>query len=790
MRLTSLKLKGFSSAFPGLIDLPLGDLAPGIVAVVGGNGQGKTSLLEATPAAIYRRLPARNGMDPVDFATARDAFIDLEYTFEDGQAFRSRLNLDGPGRKTDALLEQIGPDGTRIPLNNGQRSTYDKAMAERFPSLDLFINSVFAAQGRGDEFARTTGTKRKDLFVEFLALKRLLTMAKAAGEAAGLCGDATFRLSVQIETLARETAPAVSDALMRLAEELQAKGAAAELRQGELKIDIADLETRQHMAGDGVAAYAAANARVRTLSADRQARVTELEQLQTTRTTNHTAALVERQGIETRLASTLEDIAKRLAGNETIQQQADSIRAAVASLSTVDEQLVLARDEERTAHTQCEAALQDLADADRTVSTFAVPRQQLERAKGDSALLATVPCGGIGEYAACQFLINATTAHHRIAELEALVAGLTGAIHERDRHVTRVGATRAALDQVRETVATLKTQRDAHERTAKYQTALAEAEARIAELTRKRAEIEADAARLLAEAEGRLLARSREFEAQEARLQVDVDRLAGELVAAQQDLDAAAAGNSQAVELQRAIVAARQDWDVVTRTLADVTSGRAELTRRREHLEAQRDRLVDARERLALVENELLEWQFLQKALGKGGLPDLEIDAAGPTISATTNQLLVSSYGSRFSLELVTQVEKAGGAGMKDEFTVRVFDNEATDGRGWRDISELSGGEKVVVQEAFMCSIALYVNERSPLPIRTLFRDETGAALDPDNAVRYTQMLRKVRELGAFHHVFYISHNPAAAALADAQIQVGGGQARIVLPPFVDQVAA
>jgi DNA repair exonuclease SbcCD ATPase subunit len=199
---------------------------------------------------------------------------------------------------------------------------------------------------------------------------------------------------------------------------------------------------------------------------------------------------------------------------------------------------------------------------------------------------------------------------------------------------------------------------------------------------------------------------------------------------------------------------------------------------------AKRTRLVDVRRRLAIVHAELVEWRDLKKALDKGGLPDLEIDAAGPTITATTNALLTSCYSTRFTVELVTQVEKADKSGMRDEFTVKVMDNEA--GGDWRDIAQLSGGEKTVVQEALMCAIALYVNERAPMPIRTLWRDETGAALDPQNAIAYVHMLRKVLELGNFHHVFFISHNAAAAALADTQIQVGGGTATIVSPPFME----
>src|SRR5690348_17438264 len=57
------------------------------------------------------------------------------------------------------------------------------------------------------------------------------------------------------------------------------------------------------------------------------------------------------------------------------------------------------------------------------------------------------------------------------------------------------------------------------------------------------------------------------------------------------------------------------------------------------------------------------------------------------------------------------------------------------------------------------------------MPVRTCWRDETTGALDPENATRYLAMLRKVQELGGFAHVLFISHNPDAAAQADAQIQ-------------------
>src|SRR5690606_31089838 len=152
-------------------------------------------------------------------------------------------------------------------------------------------------------------------------------------------------------------------------------------------------------------------------------------------------------------------------------------------------------------------------------------------------------------------------------------------------------------------------------------------------------------------------------------------------------------------------------------------------------------------------------------------------------ISATANALLLHCMGGQFSIDLVTQVEKRDGGEMRDLFTVRVVDNHHAPGQ-WRELRQLSGGQKTIVQEALMCAIAIFVNAHAPRPIHTLWRDETGAALDAQNALQYVEMLRKVRELGALHQVFFVTHNHEAANLADAQIVVADGRAAIVLPPF------
>jgi exonuclease SbcC len=788
VKLDRLALHGFSPAFPGVVDLPLRDVAPGLIALTGANGQGKTTLLEATPGLLFRRMPSSDGGDPVGYATGRDSSLEAEFTIDGVGAFRARLSLDGPKRKSDAVLEAIQSDGTRTPLNDGKVSTYDALIATRFPSFDLFINSSFAAQGRGDEFTRRKPSQRKDLFAEFLGLQHYTRMAAQAGDAADLCADARLRLQVRVEGLERDTAAGILAELERQADALQQQGGDAETRQRTLRATIAELEDRAATLADQVAAYAAARQRVQTLEVELGARRAELTASQAARAKAQTAAQADVAAVASRRDASLQDLRNRLHNNENIQSQAAAIRAAVAAMATIDRQLLEAREAERAAQGERDRLTTAFQAADAAVHAYTGPKKDLGRATTDAALLGTVPCHGEGPYAGCSFLVNATAAAGRIADLERHVAGLTDAVTRRDALVAAGVTVKDRLLATRATLTRLAADRRTHEPTAEYEAKLVEAEARIAELQTKRTDVTADAASQTEAAEARRHARLLEFDAQDLALQDAITRLDSDAHAARADLEATAADHQAAVQVQAELIAARREWDAVTTTVAIVASGRAELERRRQDLAGKRDRLTDSRERLALVEQHLVEWQDLQRALGKRGLQELEIDAAGPTITARTNELLAHSIGPRYTVELVTQVATADGTAMRDDFTVRVIDNEAP-GAGWRDIRAFSGGQKTILQEALMCAIALYVNERSLMPIRTLFRDETGSALDPVNAIRYVTMLRRVRELGHLHHIFFISHDPAAAALADAQIQIADGAARLVFPPYQEAAA-
>jgi exonuclease SbcC len=261
----------------------------------------------------------------------------------------------------------------------------------------------------------------------------------------------------------------------------------------------------------------------------------------------------------------------------------------------------------------------------------------------------------------------------------------------------------------------------------------------------------------------------------------DLDAQIASLAALRDETAPAKAELDQAeAELHQARLDATAASQALTRLEAEITA----FERRRSEFrtrQAERMRLETA---VAALQTHLVEWQALARILGREGLPVLEIDAAGPGVSALANDLLQSCFGSRFTVELITQDAKADGKGFKEVFELRVWDSER--GGEAKDLALCSGGEKVIIEEGIKLAVALFINQRNELPLRTLIRDETTGALFPETALQYVQMLRMASLRGGFSRAIFITHSPDAAALADAQVVMKNGTLTICHPPFVE----
>lgn len=810
MRLERLEISGFMNfRAPAVLDLR--DIPPGLVSITGTNGHGKTRLLDAGPGAVYGLFPSRDGV-LADYATERDAYVEALFAVEGRGVYRSRYNVDGQKRNSDAVLELVQPDGTRVSLNDGKVTTHRDAVAAVFPSKELLLASAFAAQNRAGSFVSLGKKDRKDLFGALLGLAHYERMAATAKTCFDVVEATRARLNERRTLLAEATTEAVAVAFQARANALQAEGGQAELRRGELRQQIEGLDKARPALIEQAQAHLAGLAKHQTLTESIGARTAELWQLATDKQNLLTAygedlraldqrteaavnGVAQSEGAATREhAALVLDLDERIAGNQTLSGRADAIRAAAAAKVDEEARLVTLRAEKDKAADQREQALEQVKERERRHDATAPTKLSTARLQVET--LAKVPCGGAGDFSGCKFLEQAQAAQSSMPVLEAAIAqnltlieGITLWNDEVARHGETVKAKSIAIAQVEQRIKQLAADSkylpeleataariEGYER--EKQQAGERLDARLRELADHRAAIQAtfltDRDALVAKRDQRI-ADLNQRKVTGDRALADLEHQRETLNAVLPDTEGA---SRQLVLVDEALTTARAGLLEVEKTLAAVAAKREALDGEREAFTVRVRELSDVSDRLRTVEDRLLVWQLLLKALGRDGLPTLEIAASGPTVTNLVNDLLAACFGSRFSVELVTQEPKADGKGLKETFDLKVFDNEH--GGDPRDIADLSGGERVIVDEALRAALALYVNSRNVAPIRTCWRDETTGALDPENATRYVAMLRKLHELGGFAHVIYVTHNPDAAALADTQIVVTNGQPDIL----------
>jgi exonuclease SbcC len=451
--------------------------------------------------------------------------------------------------------------------------------------------------------------------------------------------------------------------------------------------------------------------------------------------------------------------------------------------------------------------------AEAAIATFEALTRQ-------AALLSSVPCGGAEQFATCQFLkdaaaaksqastMSADTLQNDLRKATARANEATAAIGQHEtavqHHIDEIGRLDVRIKTLQPSADLLPHLEAAEDKIADYrkdiETATTDAErgrqeakqANAAarqqrEADRTRLEADADTARTTADAERAEL--TTRHQATRAKRDTDRAAVATEEAAIAQQLEKTAG----AADAHQVAVAAAAQHDAERARLSAVATSAATAFARLEeqaaHLRARQEAFNRARGQwdaatagLTTLETERIEWQALAQMLGREGLPVLEIDAAGPGVSAEANDLLQAASFGRFAVELVTQEPKADGKGMKEVFELKVYDHEC--GGEARDLADLSGGEQVIVDSALRLAIALWVNRRNEQPIRTVWLDETTGALDPENAQRYLLMLRRLHERAGLFHLIFVSHNPAVSQQADVQLQVADGQVRVVYPPF------
>lgn len=154
--------------------------------------------------------------------------------------------------------------------------------------------------------------------------------------------------------------------------------------------------------------------------------------------------------------------------------------------------------------------------------------------------------------------------------------------------------------------------------------------------------------------------------------------------------------------------------------------------------------------------------------MSNDGLIALAIDDAGPELSGLANDLLMASYGPRFTVSIQTLLQTATGD-QREGFDILVHDAESAESKS---LVWMSGGERTIIEACLTRAIALYLARSTDRRYSTLFSDEADGALDPDRKRRFMAMKREALRLGGYEREYFISQTPQLTAMADTVIDL------------------
>ena len=152
-----------------------------VACLSGGNGEGKSALLDAITWALWGEARKSRGKRKPDDELIRigSRHMEVTFTFElDDTRYRvtRSFSRSASGKTTSSSLEfQVHApeeDAYRPLTGSTQRETQARIEDTLGLDYDTFINSAFLLQGRSDEFTDKSPSERKEILVRILNLSR------------------------------------------------------------------------------------------------------------------------------------------------------------------------------------------------------------------------------------------------------------------------------------------------------------------------------------------------------------------------------------------------------------------------------------------------------------------------------------------------------------------------------------------------------------------------------------------------------------------------------------------
>jgi exonuclease SbcC len=804
----SLTLKGFRGIRDGLgldvltLDLErlAGDAA--LVALAGANGRGKSTILDSLHP--FPTMPSRaslagaGGFSYYDQICLPEAEKDLVWLYK-SRRYRSHVVIRDNGRRaTDAFLFEADAQGRWRPVklpdgieSDGRMGTYVHCVEHVLGSAETFFTSAFSAQGKR-QLSSYQNSEIKTLLADLLGQEEIRNEGKKAVAVAGLleAGLVAFRqqlaaLDEQIDCIKREYR-GLGEIHERARERSKAWKAAQSTLESARECMVRQCAAREQARGTEAARTRLRSERAVLIRAGKEAleAIGAQEQSQNER--------LER--LEQRIATRRAQRTTKAQALARQRRQCETVLESEAGVLRARRRLDLAEYAAQGRTTRARAARMQVQELERCDSALEVASQRtkaIEREAGQAALRAEdlarrfglareVPCAGTDLQGQCKLLGDAREAQALMPNAQGTIRRLADDKSAARRQVQALQERQRSLEGAPQALSWAKLRESVARQRAERYGRLAQREGEVTQARLRCEEIDGEMAGLQELGEGAAQETAEEV-AERREIAVALDKLAAQrqqqakyyrqsldrlddalaalppafddsgLTSAEQALSEAQAA---ADEAERAHLQAVRDVEV------HGALGRQSIERRRERQELAA--------RVAHVEAQLGSWNLLAKCLSNDGVIALAIDDAGPTLAGLANDLLLACYGSRFTVSLLTQLETRKGE-QREGFAIEVHDGES--GQSKR-VEQMSGGERVWINECLVRAVALYLAQNSGRRYGTLFSDEADGALDPARKRMFMAMKREVLRLGGYAREIYISQAPELTAMADAVIEL------------------
>lgn len=702
MRLTRVACRDFMAFAEFDRDLTTGSS----VVIVGKNGHGKSSVYDIVRYCAFGKgrfkagqhggtadQQIRHGADRlwtcIEFDTPDGQHVRIERSKAAGKAASIGLWVDG--EDVVARDAEVARVSGRQHTNGETQALIDALIGMPY---DMITAGPWMAQEQASAFMNADPRDRLGMFVKLFD--------------AAWCGPLYDEAKKNRDRFESDRANAAARVAELVAEtERQAEVVSA---RDALETQLNTLRDRDRLAGDQLVAVtariAAASERARQWSS------LEATERRLDQSIGDAQADVERrQGIIER-ARTL--LAARWEEPPLPEQIDDS------GIAALDAQLAVARAAQTrsaTLHAQADAA-----------------KARLEELRGDRGLLATVPCGGEGEFASCQFLARVPA--------EAALAAMAEQVQAARNEASEQAIIGSEADDLAAAIDRLRTGARLYERASSD-----------AALARQRHESATAAAERAIASEEATIAATRDRIAAD---RAERERVVAERSAIDRSDGAAAAAELSQIEGVRATIAAR-----IAEVEPAFRRGEAAVA----VIEKAAADLPGWRDKEAAAAADAETWSTLAKVFHPSGIPTLVVENGIGLIEERVNELL-GSLPDDFHVQLRTQREKKTG-GLSDVLDVVITT------KGWETPYEfLSVGQRFRVDLALRLGISEVLSMRRGTRIETLWLDEPLADLDDEGRAAVADVLAELVATTEFGLVVVVSHHQDFNDRADTVVVI------------------